>query len=357
MRLRLRIAAAVVLIVSGLLVTVVRPPEPVASDPPRCRTTTTTSVSMPKRCRGTTTSTTAASTTTSTTEPTTTTTQPSPPGLYPTEATTGVPAGWTPAQTLRSDVIITTPGTVVEDVRMVNASIWVRAANVTIRRVHMQGGRIDNSCCINQPYDGRYAGTSAPGMLVEDVSFTNPPGVAHTGDVYYRLGDSNYTARRVEILDQLEGFRSGAGDLPGAGEVTIEDSYVRLDTTTIGNPGCGGHPDGVQGYVGYHATIRHNTIDLATTGGSCENGAVFIADSSRGADVVNNLLLGGAFTLRPGDGPFRLIDNVIADGLWQYGPLACGGGVDFSIVAQSGNRTALVSAGYVVGATVRSVAC
>lgn len=294
--------------------------------------------------------------TTDTTAPPTT--QPAEPGAFPTEATTGVPAGWVPAQTITDqNLVITTPGTVVQDVRMVRGNIWVRAANVTIRRVEMQGGRINNSCCINQdPYDDTVAGTSAPGMLVEDVTFANPPGVAHTDDVYYRLGDSNYTARRIKILDQLEGFRSGGGNLPGAGEVTIEDSYVRLDTTTIVNVGCGGHPDGVQGYVGFHTTIRHNTIDLFTTGGSCENAAVFIADDSHGADVIGNLLLGGAFTLRPGDGPFTIQDNLIAEGTWQYGPAACGGGVGYSVVAQGNNHLATIASDYrvvTVGAEVR----
>jgi hypothetical protein len=320
-----------------------------------CQPTTTTvpdtSTSAPE------TTTTAPATTT--VPETTTTTQP-PTGGYPTESTTGTPPGWQPTEILSSDLTVTAPGTVIQDVRMVRGNIWVRAANVTIRRVDMQGGRINNSCCINQPYDGQYAGTSAPGMLVEDVTFSNPPGVTHTPDVYYRLGDSNYTARRVKILDQLEGFRTGAKDWPGAGEVVIEDSYVRLDTTTIVNVGCGGHPDGVQGYVGAHATIRHNTIDLYSTGGSCENGAVFIADSSAGADVINNLLLGGAFTLRAHDGPFRLIDNVIANNTWQYGPLTCdgNGAVGYQIVEQFGNRVAEVdNTTYQVGATVRTVAC
>jgi hypothetical protein len=322
---------------------------------PECQPSTT---STSTTSTSTSTSTTSTSTSTTTTPPpsTTTTTTPPPAGGFPTEATTGVPAGWTPRTELTSDLVVTTPGAVIEDVRMVGADIWVRAANVTIRRVDMAGGRINNSCCIGQPYDDDVAGTSAPGLLVEDVTFRNPPGVQHTSDVYYRLGDSNYTARRVKVLDQLEGFRTGAGGLPGAGEVVIEDSYVRLDTTLVANPGCGGHPDGIQGYVGAHATITHNTIDL-DTGGSCENGAIFIADSSDGADIVGNLLLGGAFTLRPHDGPFRLVDNVVADGRWQYGPLACGGGVGYRIVEQRGNRIAVVTDDYQVGATVRAISC
>jgi hypothetical protein len=220
----------------------------------------------------------------------------------------------------------------------------------------MQGGRINNSCCIAQPYDGTYAGRSMPGMIVEDVTFRNPPGVTHTTDVYYRLGDSNYTARRIKILDQLEGFRTGAGDLPGAGLVTIQDSYVRLDTSLIGNPGCEGHPDGVQGYVGFHTVIQHNTIHFPD--GSCENSPIFIADGSDGADILGNLLIGGGYSLRPHDGPFRIHDNVIADMEWAYGPLACGNGANYSIVSQSGNRVATVNTSdYTVGATVRTVAC
>jgi hypothetical protein len=317
---------------------------------PECQQTTTTT-------QPSTTTTTQPSTTTTTAPATTTTTAPVPPGAFPTESTTGVPAGWTPTQTLTDqDLTITTAGTVVQDLLMVRGNIWVRAENVTIRRVEMRGGRINNTCCIAQPYDGRFAGRSMPGMIVEDVTFTNPPGVAHTDDIYYRLGDSNYTARRIKILDQLEGFRTGAGDLPGAGPVDIEDSYVRIDTTTIANPGCGGHPDGVQGYVGFHTVIHHNTIHFPPPG-ACENSTVFIADSSDGADVLGNLLIGGGFTLQLNDGPFRFSDNVIADGEWNYGPLHCGGGVNFSIISQGNNRVAPVSASYQVGSTVRLVSC
>ena len=42
---------------------------------------------------------------------------PPPPGGFPNPASTGVPAGWEPAQTMSTDLEIREPGTVVEDIR------------------------------------------------------------------------------------------------------------------------------------------------------------------------------------------------------------------------------------------------
>ena len=54
----------------------------------------------------------------------------------------------------------------VEDIRLVNADLIVDAPNVTVRRVEIQGGLIDNapgSTCRN-------------GLVLEDVSLIRSPG-------------------------------------------------------------------------------------------------------------------------------------------------------------------------------------
>jgi hypothetical protein len=248
------------------------------------------------------------------------------PAVYPSGVTTGVPAGWQPSVTHHGDLIVAEEGAVV-DGYLVTGSIEVAADDVTIRNSRVYG-RIWNES----------GGVIHGGLLVEDVEIGPEQGVG--GNSNGALGPASYTARRVEIHGVPEGFRVGARSL-GGGPVVIEDSYVRLDVV----PGEDNHMDAVQGYDGAFVTLRHNTLDARATG---TNAAVFIADDSLGATVVDNLLIGGAYVLRllpdPGaDYPVVTGNRIVAD-TWDWGPTQVD---DCTIVGEwSDNRLATIDPSY-----------
>lgn len=118
---------------------------------------------------------------------------------WPNASNTGVPAGWTPASTRTTDLVVTKAGAVIEDVRIVGASLVINAADVTVRRVEIQGGSINN-----------FAGSQCRnGLLLEDVSVVRAPGQKTTDDGFPAIGAGGYTARRVKIDGRSEGFRVG----------------------------------------------------------------------------------------------------------------------------------------------------
>ena len=185
-------------------------------------------------------------------------------GAFPTQATTGVPAGWTPAQVVNGTYRITTPGAVVQDLQ-VNGSIEVAAPNVTIRRVEVVGGGIDN-----------FAGpTCQSGLVVEDTTIRRGTGTTRATDPP-ALGAGGYTARRVEIDGLPEGFRVG-GRVAGCGPVVIESSWASV----VRPDECGDwHGDGIQGYRGPALTVRQTSLILDEAG--CGGTAPFFYPHSQG---------------------------------------------------------------------------
>ena len=177
-------------------------------------------------------------------------------GAWPNRANTGTPAGWTPTTTRSTTLTVTQPGTVVEDIRFTNgASIDVNAANVTIRRVELQGGSIDTACNGN--------------TVIEDTSILPRAGQDYGNDVEGVVGYGGYTARRVEIYHRSEGFRAS-----GCGPVRVEDTWAQI---TPPQP-CGDwHGDGLQGYFGGPITIRNVYLELDITG--CGGTAPFFVPS------------------------------------------------------------------------------
>ena len=152
-------------------------------------------------------------------------------GGFPTLSSVGVPAGWTPVRVVNGDYTVSTAGAVVQDLR-INGSLIVNAPNVTVRRVEMLGGSINN-----------FVGpTCRNGLVVEDTTIARGPGQTTSGD-WPAIGAGGYTARRVKIDGLPEGFRVG-GVENGCGPVRIEDSYARV----VSPDNCGDwHGDGLQG--------------------------------------------------------------------------------------------------------------
>jgi hypothetical protein len=237
-----------------------------------------------------------------------------PAGGYPTSACTGVPAGWVPKTTINGDLTITTAGATITD-HLVTGNIYVKAAGVTITRTRVYG-------VVTNDVNNRVYGP----LTLNRVEVTNPPGRTASTDTYEAIGPSHYTCTGCKIWNRVEGFRVGAVDLPGAGPVTIQDSYVQTLVTPELCAAADPHGDGLQAYGGGHVTLRHNVIDV--TRDSCGTSPVFIPDQGNsGATVVDNILAGGGYALRLTGGVFPAVTgNKIVDGSWAYGPVAvdCG---------------------------------
>ena len=277
---------------------------------------------------------TPTSTPTPTPTPTSTPTQP-PASGFPTETTTGLPAGWTPAQTISGDYTIRTAGTVVQDLR-VNGDIIVNAANVTLRRVDVVGGRIDNwpgARCNN-------------GLKVYDSRVS--PGRNSGGEG--AVGYGGYTADNVLIVNAPEGFRVGAKGSGGCGPVTIANSYAHI----IPPSPCGDwHGDGLQGYDGAAVTVRNSVLWLDELGG-CGGTAPFFYPRNQGnpsVDVDGLIVRGGGYPFRNGM-PGTVRNLHIVNGSWSYGPVdvACS-----ALTTWQASISTLNAAGQPV--VVRSQAC
>ena len=236
------------------------------------------------------------------------TSSPPPPGGFPNPASTGVPAGWEPAQTVSTDMEIRTPGTVVEDVRFTDsANILVFADNVTIRRVEMLGGFITNQygdAPVNCGHD----------MLIENVTFKQQPGQFVPSD-YPVIGEGSYTARAIEVDGRGEGMR-----MSDCGPVTLENSFLRIHGADEGTAACDAvHSDGVQAYYGVGGTARNNTIIFET---SCGTSPWFVVNPSinSGTYTIDRLLVsGGGYSFRQ-----QVTASVtglrIVNDAWVYGP-------------------------------------
>jgi hypothetical protein len=57
---------------------------------------------------------------------------------FPSSSTTGVPSDWEPTATYTKTLRISERGTVLEDVRLLNADLVINADNATVRRVGIQ---------------------------------------------------------------------------------------------------------------------------------------------------------------------------------------------------------------------------
>lgn len=223
-------------------------------------------------------------------------------GAFPTAATAGLPAGWKPATTTSGDMSITTPGAVVQDLRISNAVIYVEAPNVTLRRIEGTNVRVFNT-----------AGSGCnSGLVVEDSTFHGS--YSANGDSV--IGDGGYTVRNVVIDNAYEGLRVGYADLCGG--VTVENTYIKI----VPPPGCGDwHGDGIQGYTGGPLTVRNSVIDF-DEGNGCYGTAAFFYPAGQGntsVDINGLIVQGGGYPFRLGTGGSVRNLFVVRDE-WGYGP-------------------------------------
>ena len=263
---------------------------------------------------------------------------------FPNRETTGVPNGWEPRQTRGSDLTVTRPGTVVQDVRFTNgADIVVKADNVTIRRVDMQGGTITNQFGSVPEGCGR-------NMVVEDSTFEQIPGRFDPSD-FPVIGEGGYTARRIEVAGRGEGPR-----MSDCGPVTLEDSFIGIRGAASADD-CGDvHSDGVQAVGGVGGTARNNTIVFMN---ECGTSPWFVVHpgpppNNSGHYRIDGLLVaGGGYSFRQ-----QLSASVtglrIVHNSWVYGPL---GEMDCSAISRWEAKLVTVDADYRVARVVRKLRC
>ncbi|MGI6850722.1 hypothetical protein [Mesorhizobium sp. 1B3] len=228
--------------------------------------------------------------------------------LFPSRGTTGIPSNWVPVRSLTGDYWVREPGAVVEDLRITDGDLMIDAPGVTIRRVEIRGGRIDNrpgSECHN-------------GLVIEDTTVTRS--TAPTLDTDQpAIGVGGYTARNVKIDNVAQGFRIGGASDGKCGPVTIEDSFARVVAPDICRDW---HGDGIQGYDGPPLRVRNVTLELGTAIG-CGGTAPFFYPSNQGnasVDIDGLLVSGGGYPFRLGM-PGSVKDLNIVVKSWGYGPI------------------------------------
>lgn len=266
-------------------------------------------------------------------------------GSFPTRASTGVPAGWSPKQVVSGDYTITQDGQVVEDLRVTGGTLSIRAQNVTLRRVEVVSGQISNV----------YSGRCYNGLKIEDSTILR--GSEDIGQPAIQFG--GYTATRVKIDGPSEGFRVGGSDY-GCGPVTIQESFVNVEPyaecASGSLPDNTWHGDAIQGYMGPELTLRDTYIRVGAVA-NCWGTAGFFYPSGQGnskATVENVLIEGGGYAFRL-EMPGSVSGLKIVDDAWHYGPVynrtACG-----QISWGAGNEVVTVKSDGTL-ATVRSLTC
>ncbi|GAA0932538.1 hypothetical protein GCM10009558_045700 [Virgisporangium aurantiacum] len=210
----------------------------------------------------------------STSPPATPATPPtSPPGGWPSETTTGVPAG-TALGTHTGDLRVDKAGQVVSDL-LVTGTVTVTAPNVTIRRTRIVAS-------------GQFTVRQLPGatdLVIEDSEVSGAKGA----NVQYGIvqGASGLEVRRSHVHGVQQGIEA-------ASKATITDSLidglVRSDSTT-----------GVAARGGTGLTIRHSVVVNPTAGGTAV--AVYADNGPQHTVIIDTSLLGGGqYTLHVGAG-------------------------------------------------------
>jgi hypothetical protein len=226
---------------------------------------------------------------------------------YPNESCVGVPAGTT-LTTINGDYTAKA-GEVITGKR-ITGSIYIGGNGVVIRNSEILG-KVDNNAGSN---------STRPSFTIEDSTL----GPATCGSISDGVvGVANYTAKRVRIKNQPDGFRIAGSN------VLIEDSYV---TVCSKNPDD--HSDGIQVYGAANGTnivIRHNTIDQRSVTNGAATAPIFVpTDADRQGNngvtvtVADNVVAGGGFPLRVyGTLPLTayITGNKVVNNTWEYGPV------------------------------------
>jgi hypothetical protein len=187
------------------------------------------------------------------------------------------------------------------------------------------------------------------GTLTVEYSNFGPASGCQTYDNSFTGG--NYTVRYSRFNSHVS-----EGPRVAAGNIDIEDNFIGPMCSNAGD-----HADGIQGYGGgTNVVIRHNTIDERTA--ADVTAPIFFADQSQSAQVEQNLVAGGTYSLRlhddftPDHGPWTLLGNRIVNGAWDYGAMN-NSGTSFTAQTCSDNRLVSIDPGYNVTSLGSTVSC
>ncbi len=244
---------------------------------------------------------------TSSSPPVTTPPPTTPPAqAWPNPGNTGVPAFWQPVTTRTTNLVVTAPNTVVEDVLFANGADLIIQGNgsAAVRRSLFQGGFVNN----------RPGGSSCRPLNLSQVTFRRPGGTVGSSDQEGAVRYGGYTADRVLMDGVTEGFRNG-----GCGSTTVRNTFVRVQSPDV----CGDwHGDGYQGYQGGPATLTNVTLWLDERGG-CGGTAPFFYPRDQGntSVTIDRLLVrGGGYSFRNGM-PGTVRNLKIVRNEWGWGPI------------------------------------
>lgn len=206
-------------------------------------------------------------------------------------------------RTVNGSYTVSTAGAVVEDLR-INGDLIINAANVTVRRVEVVGGNIDN-----------FRGPSCKnGLVIKDTTVRAGGNTNDNGTP--AIGAGGYSADNVLIDGAAEGFRVG-GKGSGCGAVVIANSYAYVPSPATCNDW---HGDALQGYDGPALTLRNSVLVLDERNG-CGGTAPFFYPASQGntsVDIAGLIVQGGGYSFRLGMAGSVQGLNIVDD--WFYGP-------------------------------------
>jgi hypothetical protein len=263
------------------------------------------------------------------------------PGGFPNAASTGVPAGWTPAETRSTSLHVYSAGAVVQDILFTGgASLIVHAQNVTVRRVKFVGtGQINN-----QPGQE----PCGNGLVVEDTEWSLPAGQSYDPSGTPGIQWGGYTARRVKVYGGRSEGLFVSGKAFGCGPTVIEDSLIKLND----NNDCDLHADGIQGYGGNTVIVRNVVADSSQA--TCGTAPFFYPHSqgNTSATVDRLMVIGGGYSFRLGM-PATVRGLKIVNEAWAYGPID----VKCSVVSAWDAAIVEANASYEVTRTVRAQPC
>jgi len=209
----------------------------------------------------------------------------------------------------------------------VQGSIVVKAGNVTIKNSQIDDSVWDEGGGSFTIMDSTVGPASCGGPT------TMPDGV----------GEQNYTAIRVRIRGHEDGFRASG---PG---IVIKDSYY-LACVRNGDA----HADGVQDYPAtQNIVVDHNTFDMSNLTGGYTAPIFVHSTSTSGARIVNNLAVGGTYSLDllPGIGSWTVTGNRVVAGEYDFGAYEAEGKCG-TIGAWADNDIVKIDSSYHVVATV-----